>query len=226
MRYNNIYSGIFLNRPNRFIANIIINGKEEVCHVKNTGRCGELLIQGAEVYVQKCENPDRKTLYDLIAVNKGGRLINMDSQIPNYAVKEWLLEKQPFGKITNLKPEKKQGNSRFDFYMETENEKAFIEVKGVTLENDGVVSFPDAPSLRAVKHLKELCMLKEQGYGCYVIFVVQMEGVKYFMPNEQRHAEFARELKTAYEKGINIIAMDCKVQPDFIKINQAVEVKI
>lgn len=225
MRYNNIYPAVFINRPNRFIANIEIDGAEQVCHVKNTGRCGELLVDRAEIYVQKNDNPSRKTMYDLIAVKKGNRIVNMDSQAPNYLVKEWLLEKNPFGKITYLKPEQKCGNSRFDFYMETENSRTYIEVKGVTLENNNVVSFPDAPSQRAVKHLKELCELKTRGYDCYVIFVVQMENVKYFRPETQRHEEFAQALIEANNCGVRIMAVDCRVEKDFIIINKEVGVR-
>lgn len=225
MKYNNIYPAVFINRPNRFVANIVVDGEEQVCHVKNTGRCKELLVDGAEVYIQKSDNSLRKTQYDLIAVKKGNRIVNMDSQAPNYLVKEWLLDKNPFGKILYLKSEAKCGNSRFDFYMETERERAYIEVKGVTLENNNIVSFPDAPSQRAVKHLNELSALKKQGYGCYVIFVVQMENVKYFRPETQRHKEFTQALINAHNCGVHIMAVECRVESDFIIIDKEVDVK-
>ena len=174
MRYNKIVPGRFIARPNRFIAHIEIEGKEEICHVKNTGRCRELLQNNPTVYCADCESPARKTRYDLIAVQKGTRLINMDSQAPNAAVKEWL-QKGGFGEIENLKPEYQMENSRFDFYFEKDGKPFYMEVKGVTLENDGVCAFPDAPTERGAKHLKELSSLSRQGFGAAVLFVIQME---------------------------------------------------
>lgn len=171
MRYDNIIKAKFLTRENRFIAHISVNGKEEICHVKNTGRCRELLIPNAEIYVQTNNDPKRKTRFSLIAVNKGGRLINMDSQAPNKAVEEWLKGGGLFSDIVNLKREKTFRNSRFDMYFERGGKKCFMEVKGVTLENDNVVSFPDAPSERAVKHLKELQIAHNMGYETYVLFI-------------------------------------------------------
>lgn len=225
MEYKNILKAEFIDRPNRFIANILIDNQKQVCHVKNTGRCRELLTDRAEIYVQQSDNPDRKTKYDLITVKKGSRLVNMDSQAPNAVVGEWLIQKQPFGKITYLKAEQKYKNSRFDFYFETESHKAFVEVKGVTLENDNIVSFPDAPSERAVKHLKELMEALDEGYKCYVVFVVQMKDVLYFTPNYENHREFAETLKLAAEKGVTVTAVDCEVTPHSIIAGNPVEVR-
>lgn len=224
MKYQHIVQAEFIDRPNRFIAHVLLEGREETVHVKNTGRCRELLNKGAVVYLEKSDNPTRSTAYDLIAVKKGERLINMDSQAPNKAVGEWLLTKELFPGLVFVRPETKYGNSRFDFYVETENEKIFIEVKGVTLEDNGVVKFPDAPSDRAVKHVEELIQARKDEYGVYVIFVIQMEGVKYFLPNEATHAEFAKALQKAAREGVEILAYDCKVTPDSMEINQPVKV--
>lgn len=224
MNYNNIIKGEFIDRPNRFIAICNINGKEEICHVKNTGRCKELFIKGATVYLQKSDNPNRKTQYDLIAVQKGERLVNVDSQIANYVVIEHLF--QLFDNITFVKPECKYGNSRFDIYVETETEKIFVEVKGVTLENDGVVRFPDAPTERGVKHLKELQKAVTTGYKAYIIFVVQMDNVKYFEPNRITHPAFADALKEVSENGVNVLAFQCNVTPESITIKNQISVKL
>lgn len=224
MRYESIVKGEFLERPNRFIAICNINGVEEVCHVKNTGRCKELLIKGATVYLQKNNNPNRKTQYDLIAVRKGDKLINMDSQVVNYVFLEYV--NNLFDDIILVKPECKYGNSRIDVYIETKNDKIFIEVKGVTLENDGVVSFPDAPTERGIKHLKELQKAVTEGYKAYVVFVVQMSDVKYFEPNRKTHPEFAEELRNAYENGVIPLAFECNVAPDEIIISKEITVKI
>lgn len=224
MNYNNIIKGEFIDRPNRFIAICNINGKEEICHVKNTGRCKELFIKGATVYLQKSDNPNRKTQYDLIAVQKGERLVNVDSQIANYVVIEHLF--QLFDNITFVKPECKYGNSRFDIYVETETEKIFVEVKGVTLENDGVVRFPDAPTERGVKHLKELQKAVTTGYKAYIIFVVQMDNVKYFEPNRITHPAFADVLKEVSENGVNVLAFQCNVTPESITIKKQISVKL
>ena len=224
MKYNNIVKGEFVDRPNRFIANVLINNKNEVCHVKNTGRCKELLVEGTTVYLQRSDNPNRKTKYDLIAVQKGDRLINMDSQITNYIALEFV--PNLFENIRLIKPEYKYGNSRFDIYIETDTDKIFIEVKGVTLENDGVVSFPDAPTERGVKHLKELQKAVTEGYKAYVLFVVQMSDVKYFEPNAKTHPEFADELKKAKENGVVPLAYDCAVSPDLIEIRKPILIKL
>ena len=224
MKYNNIIKGEFIDRPNRFIANVLIDNNIEVCHVKNTGRCKELLVKGSTVYLQKSDNPNRKTKYDLIAVQKGDRLINMDSQIANYVALE--LVPNLFDNIKIFKPEYKYGNSRFDIYVETDTDKIFIEVKGVTLENDGVVSFPDAPTERGVKHLKELQKAVTEGYKAYVLFVVQMADVKFFEPNSKTHPEFAEELKKSKENGVVPLAYDCAVTPDSIEIRKPILIKL
>ena len=224
MNYSNIVTGRFLNRPNRFIAKVEINGIEETVHVKNTGRCAELLVPGAEVYLQITDAPQRKTNWDLIAVKKGNRFINMDSQIPNRAVEEWLRGEQFFSDLHILKPEQTYKKSRFDFYAEHGDKKAFIEVKGVTLENDGVVRFPDAPSERAVKHVEELIDAVNEGYEAYLFFVVQMEGVKYFTPNRDTQPEFAEALLKAEKAGVQIRAFDCKVTEASIQIHEEVPI--
>ena len=224
MRYDNTMKAIFLCRPNRFIAHIEVDGREEVCHVKNTGRCRELLTDRATIYVEHHDNPNRKTKYSLIAVEKGDLLINMDSQAPNKVVGEWLLEKEPFGKVKLLKPECTYGSSRFDFYLETEAEKIFIEVKGVTLEEDGIVRFPDAPTERGIKHLEELRACVEAGYKAAVIFVVQMEGMQHFEPNEKTHPQFGEALRQARKAGVEVLAYGCKVTPSSLEITKSIPV--
>lgn len=218
---------MFLERPNRFIAKVLIDNTEETVHVKNTGRCKELLIEGAKVYLSVSDNDKRKTKYDLIAVEKitenGAILINMDSQIPNDVVGEWLADSKLFSRMAIFKREVKFGNSRFDFYVEDGERKVFIEVKGVTLENNGVASFPDAPTQRGVKHIKELISCLENGFEAYIIFVVQMKGVKCFEPNEGNHKEFADVLNCAKKQGVNVLVYDCIVTPDSIKIDSRIE---
>ena len=225
MRYQNIVPGRFLSRPNRFIAHIEIDGKEEICHVKNTGRCRELLTPRAQVWCEKSGNPARKTAYDLIAVQKGARLINMDSQAPNAAAKEWLLG-GGLGKIENLKPESRRGDSRFDFSFIKDGVPCFLEVKGVTLETDGVCAFPDAPTTRGAKHLQELTELATQGYGAYVLFVIQMDDVKYLHPNDGTDPAFGKALREAKKAGVRILAMDCAVTQDSMVIRQPVSVQL
>ena len=225
MQYGNIVSGTFLARPNRFIAHIEIEGKEEICHVKNTGRCRELLPVGAKVWCEKSSNPTRKTAYDLIAVQKGSRIINMDSQAPNAAVKEWL-EQGGLGVIDNLRPESLHGDSRFDFSFTKDGIPCFLEVKGVTLETDGVCAFPDAPTVRGAKHLRELTQLSKEGYGAYVLFVIQMTDVKYLQANDATDPEFGKALREAAKAGVKILAMDCAVTPDTMEIHSPVEVKL
>lgn len=226
MKYDNIVKGKFISRPNRFIAHVEINGKEEICHVKNTGRCKELLIPGVNVFLQENDNPNRKTKFSLITVEKENRLINMDSQIPNKVVNEWLENGNLFKDITLIKPETKYGNSRFDFYVETKEKKIFIEVKGVTLEENGVVRFPDAPTERGVKHVNELCECKKEGYEAYIIFVIQMKGAMYFEPNMKTHKEFGYALKKAKNSGVNILALDCEVTKETIVMGDYVDVKL
>lgn len=224
MKYSNIYKGIFIERPNRFIAICEIDGKKETCHVKNTGRCRELLVKGTTVYLEKSPNPNRKTQYDLVSVEKNGKLINMDSQIPNYVVVESI--KKIFDDVIFVKQEYKYGNSRFDIYIETKTEKVFVEVKGVTLEADGVVRFPDAPTERGIKHLKELQKAVSEGFRACVVFLVQMQDVKYFEPNYETHPQFASELKKAHENGVEIFVYDSVVTPDEIIMNKKVEIKM
>ena len=257
MQYTNVMAGRFIARPNRFIAHVEIAGREEIVHVKNTGRCKELLVPGSTVYVQHFPEGKRKTKYDLIAVEKVVEglpvhgdvesdsvveisgvihstptnkkrtlLINMDSQAPNKVVQEWLVAREPFGKITYLKPECKHGDSRFDFYLETETRKMFIEVKGVTLEENGVVMFPDAPTERGVKHVQELCACVEQGYGAVVIFVVQMSGMRYFTPNRRTHLAFAEALERAEACGVRMLALSCAVTPDSLAINGEIPIHL
>ena len=226
MTYSNIYTAKFLSRPNRFIAHIEIDGKPEIAHVKNTGRCKELLVENATVFVQKSDNPNRKTQYDLIGVLKGERMINMDSQIPNSVFGEWALKSGFFGSLTLIKAEKTFGSSRFDYYLETEKNKIFVEVKGVTLEEDGVVLFPDAPTERGVKHINELCSCIDAGYKAYIFFIIQMDNVKYFTPNRKTHPQFADALKKAAENGVGVYALNCKVTQDSIIADKFVEVKL
>ena len=225
MRYQNIVPGRFLSRPNRFIAHVEIDGKAEICHVKNTGRCRELLPVGAKVWCEKSTNPARKTGYDLIAVQKGQRCINMDSQAPNAAVKEWLTG-GGLGKVENLKPESLHGDSRFDFSFTKDGVPCFLEVKGVTLETDGVCAFPDAPTTRGAKHLQELTALARQGFGAYVLFVIQMDDVKYLHPNDATDPTFGQALRAAAQAGVQVLAMDCAVTPDSMVLQNPVSVHL
>lgn len=220
MKYSDIIKGKFKSRPNRFIAIVDIDGTEEICHVKNTGRCKELFVEGATVYLQKADNPNRKTLYDLIAVQKGNSLINIDSQVVNGAALEYM--PVLFDNIKLIKPECVYGNSRFDIYLETETDKIFVEVKGVTLEKDGTALFPDAPTERGVKHLKELQKAVADGYKAFVLFVIQMDDILHFEPNRITHPEFAEELKNAQKNGVTVLAYNCTVTPDEIKIKDKV----
>ena len=225
MQYINMVPGIFLERPNRFIAHVEIDGKVEIFHVKNTGRCRELLTRGAEVWCQKSDNPARKTKYDLITVRKGDRLINMDSQAPNAAAKEWLLL-GGLGEISDLRPETIHGDSRFDFSFQLDGRRCFLEVKGVTLENDGVCAFPDAPTERGVKHLKGLIQATMEGYGAYVLFVIQMADVKYLRPNDDTDPAFGEALREAASNGVQIFAVDCAVTEDIMQIRLPVLIKL
>lgn len=226
MKYDNITEARFISRPNRFIAEVEVDGRREICHVKNTGRCKELLTPRATVYLQYSDNPNRKTKYDLIAVIKGKELINMDSQAPNKVFGEWVQEGNFVDGITKIKPECKYKNSRFDFYIETENRKIFAEIKGVTLEDDGVVMFPDAPTERGIKHIRELCECVKDGYEAYVFFIVQMNKCKFFTPNRRTHPEFAEALLEANAAGVNIRALSCRVTPDELIADREVEVKL
>lgn len=219
MKYKEIVKGIFISRPNRFIANVEVDGEIVICHVKNTGRCRELLIKGVTVILEINDIPSRKTKHDLVAVYKNDVLVNIDSQAPNVLFAEWVRGSDFFKDLIYLKAETTYHNSRFDFYIETTDKKIFVEVKGVTLENDKVAMFPDAPTLRGVKHIKELVHAKENGYESYIFFVIQMSGCDKFIPNLHTHPEFAKELAVAADKGVNVIAVSCKVLEDEVNID-------
>lgn len=226
MRYENMEPAIFLERPNRFVAYVEQAGKREICHVKNTGRCRELLIPGAELYVQRTDNPARKTGLDLISVKKGGQWVNMDSQAPNRAVAEWLKSGGLGTRDILVRPEYRYESSRFDFYLEAAGRKAFMEVKGVTLEEEGIARFPDAPTERGVKHLQELMHCMEAGYEAYLFFVIQMKGVHVFEPNDRTHPAFGETLREAAARGVQILAYDCVVGPDEMRIDTRIEVRL
>lgn len=226
MKYENIYEGRFVSRPNRFIAQVEIEGEIHTVHVKNTGRCKELLVKNATVYLEKSQNPSRKTQFDLVSVIKNGRLINMDSQAPNKAVEEFFRAGGIFTDLDELKPETKFQNSRFDFFGSHGGKEFFAEVKGVTLEENGIVKFPDAPTLRGLKHLEELESAVKSGYEGYVIFVVQMKNVKYFTPNATTHPEFATALINAQKNGVKILCYDCEVTPNSMDLRNPVKIKL
>ncbi len=227
MKYHSIREAIFLRRPNRFIAICLLDGREEICHVKNTGRCRELLTEGCRVYLEEAENPARKTRYDLVAVWKGALLINMDASAPNRATEEFLTAGGLFPSPTLIRPETVFGHSRFDFYVEYGNgKKAFLEVKGVTLEQEGVLLFPDAPTLRGVKHIEELIAAKEAGYDACILFVVQTDRAAYFTPNRATHPAFADALLRAREAGVEIFCYSCHVAPDSLSIGAPVPVRL
>ena len=226
MHYDKIVKGKFIERPNRFIAYVDIDGKIEKCHVKNTGRCRELLIPGAKVYLEESSNSNRKTKYSLVGVMKGNMMINMDSQAPNKVVKEWLELKASEKGIILIKPEKVYGESRIDFYYETDSSKAYMEVKGVTLIEDGIARFPDAPTERGIKHIEHLIELKQLGYETYIMFVIQCKGVKWFEPNDITHKAFGDALRKAVKTGVKVLAYDCVVAEDSLMIDSFVEVRV
>lgn len=230
MVYRKILPGIFRARPNRFIAHVEVEGREEVCHVKNTGRCRELLLPGVKVWLEESANPTRKTKYDLIAVEKerkvGSLLVNMDSQAPNKVFGEWAAAGGLGFVPTLLRPETVFGSSRFDFYWELEEKAGFWEVKGVTLEEDGIARFPDAPTLRGVKHLEELAAAREAGYGAGVCFIVQMEGMERVEPNDATHPEFGAALRRAARAGVEVLALECAVEPGRLRIKRPVPVRL
>lgn len=226
MIYYNILPAVFISRPNRFIALVEIEGKREIVHVKNTGRCRELLTEGAKVYVQRSDNPNRKTKYDLISVFKGGELVNMDSQAPNIVFGEWVTGGGFINNLSLIKPECKYRNSRFDFYIEADKRKIFAEIKGVTLEENGIVMFPDAPTERGVKHIRELGECIGDGYEAYIFFIIQMNHCRFFTPNRITHPEFADALIEAEKKGVNIRALNCNVKPWELIIDGSVEVRL
>ncbi len=237
MRYEKIIEGNFISRPNRFVAKVEIDGEKQTAHVKNTGRCRELLVPGCTVYLEDHEGRmgSRKYRYSLIAVRKetaaGPLYINMDSQAPNKvaaeALKDGRINIPGMSKLTVIKPESTFGNSRFDFYIEDrDGRKGFIEVKGCTLENEGIASFPDAPTERGVKHIEELILAKEQGYTATLLFIVQMKGMKYIRPNDETHPAFGNALRKASETGVNVIAYECEVKPDELSVSGNLPVKL
>lgn len=225
MQYGKMVQGRFIARPNRFIAHVEIDGKTEICHVKNTGRCRELLIPGATVWCEAAQNPMRKTKFDLITVQKGNRLINMDAQAPNTAAMEWLLS-GGLGKVENLRSETVHGDSRFDFSFALDGRRCFLEVKGVTLEHDGVCAFPDAPTERGTKHLRGLTKAVEEGCGAYVLFVIQMEDVEYLHPNDATDPAFGAALRQAAQAGVQVLAVDCRVTADTMTVGGVVPVRL
>ena len=226
MRYPNIYEAIFLRRPNRFIAQVLLNGREETVHVKNTGRCRELLVPGAQVYLVRSENLERKTAYDLVAARKGERLINMDSQSPNHILAEYLSHSGLFQDPIQVTPEFTHGDSRFDFLVEEGGRRHLIEVKGVTLEQDGLAKFPDAPTERGVKHIHGLIRAREEGFESWLIFVVQMEGIHTLTPNDETHPAFGAALREAAQAGVHILALGCHVEPDGAEITYDIPVSL
>ncbi len=234
MRYENIVRGRFLERPNRFVARVELEGGTAICHVKNTGRCRELLLPGAAVWLQDfgTEHPGRGTRFDLIAVEKARAgstplLVNMDAQAPNRVFAEWARAGRLRSGLTLLRPETAWGSSRFDFYYEAEGDvRGFVEVKGVTLEENGHARFPDAPTLRGVKHLQELTKAAEEGYAAHVCFVVQMEGMTCFSPNDATHPEFGDALRAAAAAGVEVLALGCSAAPDRLEISYSVPVSL
>lgn len=219
MHYGRTVRGTFVSRPNRFIARVLIDGNEETVHVKNTGRCREILVPGVTVILEDSGNPSRKTRYDLIAAYKGDTLINIDSQAPNRAFAEFIPRSGLFGGDPKVFPEHTHGDSRFDFYIESDERRIFVEVKGVTLENDGVCMFPDAPTERGLKHLRGLERCVSEGYEAYVALVVQMKGMKIFEPNYATHHEFGEEMERAEKSGVGILVYDCVVTEDSMAVD-------
>ena len=226
MEYKNTVRGIFISRPNRFIAEVRVDGEIKICHVKNTGRCRELLLPGARVILEHSAAENRKTEYDLIAVYKGDMLINIDSQAPNKVFGEWVTAGGFIPNADLIKPECRYGDSRFDFYIEAAGRRVFTEIKGVTLERDGIVMFPDAPTERGVKHIRELMAAVRAGYEASVVFVVQMENCRYFIPNRETHPALADALIEAREAGVGIFAFSCRVTESTLRIAEPVEVRL
>ncbi|MBR5536911.1 MAG: DNA/RNA nuclease SfsA [Clostridia bacterium] len=218
MRYPNIHRAVFLQRPNRFVAHCELEGEPITVHVKNTGRCRELLVPGAEVWLTKSENPARKTAFDLIAVQKGPRLVNMDAQAPNAVFGEYVRAGRFLPHVRHVRAEVRYGDSRFDFCLEAGGKTHFVEVKGVTLEENGAVRFPDAPTERGVKHLKELQKAAAEGYGAHAVFVIQMADVSTFSPNDDTHPAFGAALREAAASGVEVHAFRCRVTPDTLEI--------
>ena len=226
MIYPDICEASFIERLNRFVAVVEMDGKAKICHVKNTGRCRELFVPGASIFLQRHEPGARKTNYDLIAVKKGDRLINVDSQAPNRVFREWAEGGGFLPGITRLQPEFRCLNSRFDFLLELSGRKALVEVKGVTLEEDGAALFPDAPTERGVKHLRELAEARALGFDAFAVFVIQMKGVSFFTPNGRTHPAFVQALRDAQDAGVGVCAVDCAVTPESIAAGERVEVRL
>ena len=226
MVYEGIHRAVFLNRPNRFIAEVMLDGRKEIVHVKNTGRLRELLVPGATVFVQEKNQPSRKTRFDLISAVKNGFMVNMDSQSVNQVVEEFIRDGHLFENVRMLRREKTYIDSRFDLYLETDRDKIFVEVKGVTLENDSIARFPDAPTERGLKHIYELCDCVENGYKACLLFAVQMKGIKGFSPNDETQPEFRHALKTALDKGVMVRAYDCLVTENTLIMDKEIPVFI
>lgn len=226
MRYSQVCEARFLSRPNRFIARVLLDGEEHVVHVKNTGRCRELLVPGASVFLSKAEKQGRKTDYDLIAVRKNDLLINMDSQAPNQVFQEWASKGRFLPGLTRICPEYTLGESRFDFYLKQGEKRHLVEVKGVTLEDCGIARFPDAPTQRGVKHVNGLIAARQEGYECWLCFVVQMSPVRWVEPNDLTHPAFGDALRRAELAGVHVIACECAVTPDSLVIDHSVAVKL
>ena len=227
MRYSNIRTAEFIRRPNRFIAHVLLDGEEVICHVKNTGRLKELLLPGATVFLEESDNPARKTRFDLVGVLRGDAVVNIDSQAPNQAVGEWLRKGGLFADVSHVKAEARYGDSRFDFYIESASgRKAFLEVKGVTLLQDSVARFPDAPTTRGVKHIGELVKCLEDGYEAYILFLLEMKGSKWMEPNDATHPAFGQALREAAKTGVKVLAYDCLVTPESLEVDKKVEVRL
>lgn len=226
MQYPAVCKGIFQSRPNRFIAEVEINGVLERCHVKNTGRCRELLVPNATVYLNRVDAPNRKTKFDLIAVEKGNLLINMDAQAPNVVFGEYVRKGLFLPDLTLIRPEFRHGDSRFDFYLEQESRRHLVEVKGVTLEESGIAKFPDAPTERGVKHIKGLIAAKAEGFTPWIVFIIQMEGMRCFRPNDVTHPQFGEALRMAQSAGVHIRALECRVTPGTLEIIRPVPIQL
>ncbi|MBR4941221.1 MAG: DNA/RNA nuclease SfsA [Clostridia bacterium] len=231
MKYPNIRPAEFISRSNRFVAQVLLDGKPETVHVKNTGRCRELLLPGTLVYLTESSNIARKLRCDLVAVEKHRKgkeplLINMDSQAPNTAASEWIKTSGIFSENAEVRREVTFGSSRFDLFVSDGDRKAFIEVKGVTLEHDGIASFPDAPTERGVKHVGELARCLDAGYEAYILFVIQMKEITLFRPNDATHKDFGDALRSAADLGVGILAYDCTVTPDSMVIDKKVPVDL
>lgn len=224
--YERIEEAVFRSRPNRFVAHVVTARGEEICHVKNTGRCRELLVPDARIWVQRNESAQRKTALDLIAVEKNGQVVNMDSQAPNRVAEEWIRAGHLFTEKVQIRREVRYGNSRFDLYLEEGTRRMYLEVKGVTLEEDGIARFPDAPTERGVKHIEELAACRKDGYEAGILFIIQMKGVRCLEPNDRTHAAFGEALRKAKKARVQVLAVDCLVTPESIRADREVEVRL